>query len=88
MLHDVAANEKLDDSEDAGLEDDEDVDGEEDGADRLHAVHHGGPHYGQHEDQDPHHLAAVDFTIKLLFKAPAPVYYQDNSISVRLAYLD
>ena len=27
MLHDVAANEKLDDSEDAGLEDDEDVDG-------------------------------------------------------------
>jgi len=55
MLHDIAANEKLDDSEDAGLEDDEDVDGEEDGADCLHAVHHGGPHYGQHEDQDPHH---------------------------------
>ena len=68
MLHDIAANEKLDDSEDAGLEDDEDVDGEEDGTDRLHAVHHGGPHYGQHEDQDPHHLASVDFTIKSFLK--------------------
>ena len=68
MLHDVAANEKLDDSEDAGLEDDEDVDGEEDGADCLHAVHHGGPHYGQHEDQDPNHLAAVDFTINSFLK--------------------
>ena len=56
LLHNVAADEKLHDTEETGQEYDQDVDGYEDGSDCLYSVRGGRPRDGQDENQKTHNL--------------------------------
>ena len=50
LLHNVAADEQLDETNETGLKDDQDDDGDEDGSDGLYSVRRG--HAGNGQDEN------------------------------------
>ena len=56
LLHNVAADEQLDDAEETGQEYDQDDDGYEDGSDCFYSVRRGSPRDGQDENQKTNNL--------------------------------